>query len=174
MPRDVAVLVLPHHFGSTLLLLLLMRRALSAAAIQFLSHVPLKKKKTIVFFRLFATFCLFCLYSTRTLVTMAVGDNKDLAAHSAVTLELAKKESAEHMVGMEDLYEAMRNRPLIVKAYALDDPSEANTPSSKGSSPSKTVHFVRHGQGFHNLMADLAKAQGREWVQVRSSFYSSC
>ena len=31
---------------------------------------------------------------------------------------------------------------------------------------SKTVHFLRHGQGFHNLMADLARAEGREWEQV--------
>eukprot|EP00568_Trieres_chinensis_P011937 CAMPEP_0183294152 /NCGR_PEP_ID=MMETSP0160_2-20130417/2592_1 /TAXON_ID=2839 ORGANISM="Odontella Sinensis, Strain Grunow 1884" /NCGR_SAMPLE_ID=MMETSP0160_2 /ASSEMBLY_ACC=CAM_ASM_000250 /LENGTH=291 /DNA_ID=CAMNT_0025455413 /DNA_START=141 /DNA_END=1016 /DNA_ORIENTATION=+ len=83
------------------------------------------------------------------------------AAHNVVTLELAKKESAEHMHDMPALYEAMRRRPLLVKAYALDDP-EAPDDSVENV---KTVHFVRHGQGFHNLMADLARAEGREWVQ---------
>jgi hypothetical protein len=81
------------------------------------------------------------------------------ASHSETTLALAKKESAEHMHGMKELYDAMRKRPLIVKAYALDD---ANAPAD-----AKIVHFVRHGQGFHNLMADIASSQGREWVQVR-------
>jgi len=83
----------------------------------------------------------------------------DGAAHSAVTLALAKKESAEHMHGMEELYDSMRERPIIVKAYALDDP---NAPATENV---KTVHFLRHGQGFHNLMADLARAEGREWEQ---------
>jgi hypothetical protein len=81
------------------------------------------------------------------------------ASHSEATLALAKKESAEHMHGMQGLYDDMRKRPLIVKAYAVDD---ANAPAD-----AKIVHFVRHGQGFHNLMADIASSQGREWVQVR-------
>lgn len=80
------------------------------------------------------------------------------ASHSEATLALAKKESAEHLHGMKGLYDDMRKRPLIVKAYALDD---ANAPAD-----AKIVHFVRHGQGFHNLMADIASSQGREWVQV--------
>jgi broad specificity phosphatase PhoE len=87
------------------------------------------------------------------------------AAHSAVTLELAKKESAEHMHGMQEVYDAMRERDLIVKAYALDDP---NAPANDAANV-KVVHFVRHGQGFHNLMADLAKASGREWVQFTNT-----
>jgi hypothetical protein len=48
------------------------------------------------------------------------------AAHSAVTLELAQKESAEHMEGMQGVYESMRHRCLTIKVYALDDP---NAPS---------------------------------------------
>ena len=80
------------------------------------------------------------------------------AAHSEATLALAKKESAEHMHGMQELYDEMRKRPLIVKAYALDDPT--------APADSTVVHFVRHGQGFHNLMADIASSEGREWVQV--------
>jgi len=62
------------------------------------------------------------------------------------------------MHGMQELYDEMRKRPLIVNVYALDDP--------KAPAGSKVVHFVRHGQGFHNLMADIASSQGREWVQV--------
>eukprot|EP00536_Pseudo-nitzschia_multiseries_P006549 jgi/Psemu1/193353/e_gw1.140.27.1 len=53
----------------------------------------------------------------------------------------------------------MRSRPLIVKAYPIDDP---NAPSVDKSNV-KHAHFVRHGQGFHNLMADLAKQEGRKW-----------
>jgi hypothetical protein len=85
---------------------------------------------------------------------------EDAAAHSAVTLELAEKECALHMEGMAEAAVEMSKLALIVKAYKLDDP---NSPSGDNV---KTVHFVRHGQGFHNLMADLAKAEGREWVQV--------
>eukprot|EP00980_Cylindrotheca_fusiformis_P007109 scaffold1489_cov194-Cylindrotheca_fusiformis.AAC.19 len=83
---------------------------------------------------------------------------KESAAHSDVTIALAKKESAEHMVGMEEAIQEMESRPMLVKAYSLDDP---NAPTSGNI---KTVHFVRHGQGFHNLMADLAAKEGRKWV----------
>lgn len=82
--------------------------------------------------------------------------------HNAITLELAKKESAEHLnQAMRDLYLTMRSRPLTVKAYALDDDL---APEVDGTN-AKVVHFVRHGQGFHNLLADLAKEDGREWEQ---------
>ena len=82
--------------------------------------------------------------------------------HNSITLELAKKESAEHLnQAMRDLYLSMRSRPLTVKAYAHDDP---NAPEVGGTN-AKMVHFVRHGQGFHNLLADLAKEDGREWEQ---------
>lgn len=90
-----------------------------------------------------------------------------LAAHSDVTLTLAKKESAEHMHGMETLRYIMKDRALTIKAYALNDP---NAPFGDNV---KTVHFVRHGQGFHNFMADLAQEEGRQWVQVGSIFVSA-
>ena len=89
----------------------------------------------------------------------------EAAAHNQVTLDLAKKECAEHMEGMGEAASEMSKRSLIIKAYSLDDP---NGPAVGVSDKNvKIVHFVRHGQGFHNLMADLAKAEGREWVQVR-------
>jgi hypothetical protein len=64
------------------------------------------------------------------------------------------------MEGMDEAAAQMSQCPLIVKAYALDDPSAPTGDNVK------TVHFVRHGQGFHNLMADLAKKAGQTWVQV--------
>lgn len=82
--------------------------------------------------------------------------------HDAITLELAKKESAEHLgKEIQDLYEDMRQRPLRINAYALDDPDSPDAARDNV----KVVHFVRHGQGFHNLMADIAQAEGREWEQ---------
>mmetsp|Transcript_19852 Transcript_19852/g.24496 ORF Transcript_19852/g.24496 Transcript_19852/m.24496 type:complete len:285 (+) Transcript_19852:147-1001(+) len=84
------------------------------------------------------------------------------AAHSDVTLALAKKESAEHLgKEMTELYQNMRKRNLKISAFHVDDP---NAPPSEGKNV-KTVHFVRHGQGFHNLLADMARADGREWTQ---------
>jgi broad specificity phosphatase PhoE len=80
------------------------------------------------------------------------------AAHTEATLALAKQECAEHMEGMDEAISEMQARPLRVKAYSLDDP---NAPTSGNI---KTLHFVRHGQGFHNLMADIAKKEGRKWV----------
>ena len=86
----------------------------------------------------------------------------DGVAHTEATIALAKQEHAEHMEGMMDAKAEMAKKPLIVKAFALDDPDAPSTGNTK------TVHFVRHGQGFHNLMADLAKQAGRTWVQVSS------
>ena len=95
----------------------------------------------------------------------AAASAAEAAAHNQVTLDLAKKECAEHMEGMGEAASEMSKRSLIIKAYSLDDP---NGPAVGVSDKNvKIVHFVRHGQGFHNLMADLAKAEGREWVQVR-------
>lgn len=84
-------------------------------------------------------------------------ETDDTIAHSAATLELAKRESAEHMEGMKQVASKFRDRPLTIKAYCVDDPQAPDC--------AKTVHFCRHGQGFHNLMADIASANGREWKQ---------
>lgn len=78
-------------------------------------------------------------------------------AHTQATLDLAKKEHAEHMEGMQEAKKILQAKPLRVKAYAINDP--------KAPSSAKTVHFVRHGQGFHNLMADLASSSGKQWTQ---------
>lgn len=81
-----------------------------------------------------------------------------------VTIALAKKESAEHLEGMAELREWSDSRSLRAEAFA---PSEA--PEERDGEVWKTIHFVRHGQGFHNVMADVFFAAGREWEQfVRS------
>lgn len=89
-------------------------------------------------------------------------------SHTQAALDLAKKESAEHMEGMAEAYQEMRKRPLRIKAYTLNDPNAPST-SFETKAKFKTVHFVRHGQGFHNLMADLARENGKEWIQFQQS-----
>ena len=88
-----------------------------------------------------------------------------VAGHNDIALELAKQEHAEHMQGMDEAAGEMQKRPMTIKAYAIDDP---DAPPTSGDNV-KTIHFVRHGQGFHNLLADLAKAQGRKWVSVSTT-----
>lgn len=79
--------------------------------------------------------------------------------HSESAIANSKDDHKEHMEGMDEAAEAMKARPLIVKAYALGDP---DAPSLDNPNV-KHGHFLRHGQGFHNLMADLAKEAGRTW-----------
>ena len=90
-------------------------------------------------------------------------------AQSDVTLALAKKESAEHLgKEMDDLRADMLSRSVTVTAK-LQDPSCASSASlstgSKKMVKTKTVHFMRHGQGFHNLLADMRRSAGQNWTQ---------
>lgn len=95
--------------------------------------------------------------------TIAAATCTQEISHDPVTLALAEKESALHREGVGELYSCMRNqKPLKIQAYALDDPS---APSLTTQSNVKICHFLRHGQGFHNLMADMYSLQGREWTQ---------
>lgn len=81
--------------------------------------------------------------------------------HSEAALANAEDDYKEHMEGIDEAAETMKSRPLIVRAYAIDDPEAPSV--SNDNRNVKHVHFVRHGQGFHNLMADLAKQEGRTW-----------
>jgi broad specificity phosphatase PhoE len=79
--------------------------------------------------------------------------------HTEAALANAKDDYHEHMEGMSEAADTMKARPLVVNAYAMDDPSAPPLDQPNV----KHAHFVRHGQGFHNLMADLAKEAGRKW-----------
>jgi len=88
--------------------------------------------------------------------------------HSDAALANGKDDFLVHMEGMAEAEETMKSRPLLVKAYAMDDPeapslSNNNDNNDNNNCVVKHVHFVRHGQGFHNLMADLAKEAGVVW-----------
>lgn len=89
------------------------------------------------------------------------------ASHSDVTLLLAKRESEQHLIGMRDIFKEFRSKPLTVKARdaAKSPPNATIAPNSA----IKTVHLVRHGQGFHNLLADRAAASGLQWKQYVAS-----
>jgi len=84
------------------------------------------------------------------------------ATYSQVTLSLAEKESAEHMHGMDECKKLMQTKPLKITAFAMDDPG---APSLRDTKHAKLVHFIRHGQGFHNFVADLHHEVGIEWTQ---------
>jgi broad specificity phosphatase PhoE len=85
--------------------------------------------------------------------------NNNAATHTASTLEHSKTEQAEHMEGMLEVSLEMRKRPLRIFAYSLDQGPPADAENVK------TVHLVRHGQGFHNLLSDIFRDHGREWQQ---------
>lgn len=91
-------------------------------------------------------------------------------AQDEITIQLAKKESAHHFHGMPELKSIIQTKDLKVRAYALDDKSAPTVQSNDNDDTNtivKIVHFVRHGQGFHNLLADIYSAQGKEWTQFR-------
>ena len=108
-----------------------------------------------------------------------------------VTAQLATKESQEQMVGMKAVYDEFRNRPIIIRAHFCSDAdislvvsdttttTNTNAASSNNSSSSgplkviKVIHFIRHGQGFHNLLADIAIESGMTWTQFESSISNS-
>lgn len=88
--------------------------------------------------------------------------------HNDITLDLAKKESASHFHGMQELYDEMRKRPLKIRAVPVDEIIDDKT-SSDTVTKVMTCHFIRHGQGFHNLMADLFHGAGKQWTQFEKS-----
>jgi broad specificity phosphatase PhoE len=91
--------------------------------------------------------------------TMSSGKSASTVTQAA--LDLAKKEHAEHMDGMKETKAILQRKPLRVKAYKLDNPM--------APAATKTVHFARHGQGFHNLMADITSSAGKQWTQFEQS-----
>jgi len=53
-------------------------------------------------------------------------------------------------------------RPVRISAAPACDPHGGNC-SAGNAGEDFVVHFVRHGQGYHNLIADLYREAGREW-----------
>jgi broad specificity phosphatase PhoE len=79
---------------------------------------------------------------------------------------VARRDYLEHMVGMDELRERMRRRPLRVHAVPVGDNADISSFSGGAAGAVvKIVHLVRHGQGFHNLLADIYHEQGRAWAQ---------
>mmetsp|Transcript_33840 Transcript_33840/g.40545 ORF Transcript_33840/g.40545 Transcript_33840/m.40545 type:complete len:266 (-) Transcript_33840:152-949(-) len=70
---------------------------------------------------------------------------------------LSEKETAEKIQGIVEPYPSLPEH-LHIKAYSIDDPSISTTANTNV----KTVHFIRHGQGFHNLMRDFFTAVKRQ------------
>lgn len=102
-------------------------------------------------------------------------------ATAVATMQLANKESDEHMIGMEAVYEEFRHRPMIIRAHHIHNNSDnggehtpvatttATVTNTTTTTIQKTIHFIRHGQGFHNLLADIATESGITWQQFENS-----
>jgi broad specificity phosphatase PhoE len=88
---------------------------------------------------------------------------------SKVTLSLAELESSEHLRDMqtECIPTAMKTKPFKVFAYAVNDPIAPSWSgrSSNDNAVVKIVHFIRHGQAFHNFLADMFSERGLKWKQ---------
>jgi len=85
-------------------------------------------------------------------------------AHSATTIALAAQEQKEHMTqAMQQLHADLTSRDIIVSAHSTP-PAHSTTALC-----TKTVHFIRHGQGFHNLLADMARESNVTWTQFEDS-----
>jgi broad specificity phosphatase PhoE len=108
--------------------------------------------------------------------------NPRTADRTAASLSVAERDYLEHMEGMPELRAKMRLRPLRVRCQKFipssaddEDHQPGNnavmrgTPSLPLPPNAKVVHLVRHGQGFHNLMADLYHDMGRTWTQFVAS-----
>ena len=93
-----------------------------------------------------------------------------------VTVQLSKKESEEHMAGMEEVYQEFRKRPITICAHFYDADAPLIDTKTKLRSDTngtfkviKMIHFIRHGQGFHNLLADIATESGITWRQFENN-----
>jgi len=76
------------------------------------------------------------------------------------TSMVTENERDSHLHGMAELNAVMRQRSLQLKAFALDNSS---APPVTDDNNVKVIHFVRHGQGFHNLIADICRARDQKW-----------
>ena len=91
-----------------------------------------------------------------------------LTDHSEITKALALKESREHLgPEMEALKLDMQSRATTISGSLLINSNPTTTTNNCFNTIKKTVHFIRHGQGFHNLLADMARASNKTWTQFQ-------
>mmetsp|Transcript_108055 Transcript_108055/g.220601 ORF Transcript_108055/g.220601 Transcript_108055/m.220601 type:complete len:278 (-) Transcript_108055:3114-3947(-) len=87
--------------------------------------------------------------------------------HTEAAIANAQNDHKIHLEGMAEAAVEIRQRPLVVRAYAMDDPEAPSVDDTTKNV--KVAHFLRHGQGFHNLMADLFTEAGKTWVNVTNT-----
>jgi broad specificity phosphatase PhoE len=91
-----------------------------------------------------------------------------ISATTQIQPTMAKTEHEEHLEGMDEVRIEIFSRALRVKAWSIANNDAPQVPKGAGydlrSNNVKIVHFVRHGQGFHNLMADVYRSSGRTWT----------
>lgn len=86
---------------------------------------------------------------------------------TAVSIELAKKESIEHMIGLDVVYNNIRCRSFLFNAYSTNHiftNDQENNNNNQSLHNIKTIHLIRHGQGYHNLIADISKQNNIQWT----------
>lgn len=72
---------------------------------------------------------------------------------NAIALKTAKIEGHAHLEELKKAGVIGLTRPVKIIA----------TPLSSETGHDKIVHIIRHGQGFHNLMADIYRKNGIKW-----------
>eukprot|EP01047_Picozoa_sp_COSAG01_P079269 COSAG01_NODE_14968_length_1390_cov_2.336174_2_plen_221_part_00 len=73
--------------------------------------------------------------------------------HDAAALASAQREGADHLAHLQALGVMGTERPVKITCSSLD----ADVPAG---AETKVVHLIRHGQGFHNLLADIYRTHG--------------
>eukprot|EP00746_Dinoflagellata_sp_MGD_P054572 gnl/MRDRNA2_/MRDRNA2_238843_c0_seq1.p1 gnl/MRDRNA2_/MRDRNA2_238843_c0~~gnl/MRDRNA2_/MRDRNA2_238843_c0_seq1.p1 ORF type:complete len:348 (+),score=58.52 gnl/MRDRNA2_/MRDRNA2_238843_c0_seq1:3-1046(+) len=77
---------------------------------------------------------------------------------ASVSLATAKQDAKRCL-------EALRKEGLLSLQKEVKIVASPYTPGSKVPAGQKLVHLIRHGQGFHNLLADIWRAFGRKQTQ---------
>ena len=93
-------------------------------------------------------------------------NNSKNPTSSSTTTSTSKTEHEEHLEGMVETRNEIFSRSLRVKVWSIDNPDApaVSAITTTANNNVKIVHFVRHGQGFHNLMADVYRSAGKKWT----------
>ncbi|KAJ1629357.1 histidine phosphatase superfamily [Pavlovales sp. CCMP2436] len=101
----------------------------------------------------------------------ALLDSGAAAAHEAA-LRSAQHEAAEYLARFRQIG-LLDGHALWAGGTVVEDPSVPGT-DGDGEGIVRTIHFVRHGQGFHNLLADVYRANGKSFSSLGDDFSDSC